>query len=658
MLASPMTFRFAASVLVLALLSSHSASGQADRALTRAGAQTGRRLALVIGNDSYPASPLRNARNDARSMTTVLRDLGFTVRSIEDATRATLATEVARLADQLAADDIVFFFFSGHGVQLSNENYLIPIDFAGDSPTSTRLTAMAATDIQQALAKARVSLIVLDACRNNPYTGQRTGGGGLAAMEGRGSLIAFAAGAGQTASDNPQAQNGLFTQELLNALRQENLTTHDIFSRVRQSVFDASGGRQFPAVYDNLLGDLVLRPGAGNAARPSTPSVSESDLQLRAEIALWESVSAARGTASERQLLVEYKRLYANGRFAGVADVRLAELTTPVAGPAPNNSVSPTSPTTASAGSPRSPYLGRTATTRSTTAAAWQQHHVVLGQNGDDYVPYSIVLSPTTLLTNKAVALYVRAVDSRVAGQRSSYAWDSVYFRTVDRIQGIWQGALQLAPGAYRISMAFMPVDGIPRDRKAQQPFIDALKAAVDAVTTGGPISGPIVVLEQSLELPSLRSDRLMASSLVLASSVTQVPTSAFDPQEQPYRFGAMQIVPLAERPLLARNRELNVIFWIYNARAAASGKPDVTIDYSFYQLQPSGPKYFNKTAPQALNASTLPPEFSVAAGHQLPGSLVVPLASFPVGDYELQVRIRDNAANDEILHRAEFMVR
>jgi hypothetical protein len=99
------------------------------------------------------------------------------------------------------------------------------------------------------------------------------------------------------------------------------------------------------------------------------------------------------------------------------------------------------------------------------------------------------------------------------------------------------------------------------------------------------------------------------------------------------------------------------VIFWIYNAQAAATGKPDVTIDYNFYQKLADGEKYFNKTAPQQLNAQTLPPEFNVALGHQLPGSLVVPLGSFPVADYRLEIKVTDKTSGKSITQNVNFSV-
>ena len=106
-----------------------------------------------------------------------------------------------------------------------------------------------------------------------------------------------------------------------------------------------------------------------------------------------------------------------------------------------------------------------------------------------------------------------------------------------------------------------------------------------------------------------------------------------------------MKIEPSADGKF-SKAGEFNLVFFVYGAGDAGGGKPNVVLEYSFYQKQTEGEKYFNKTAPQVLNASTLPPQFDVAAGHQLPGSLVVPLASFPVGDYRLEIKVTDKIAN------------
>lgn len=229
-----------------------------------------RRLALVIGNDRYAGgTPLLNARRDAQAVGTELRGLGFQTTVLEDATRDRFNSALETLGSGLAGGEIVFFFFAGHGVEVKGENYLIPVDYTGSSEVGVTLQGISAGRIQKMLERARVSILVLDACRNNPYAGTR-GGGGLASMEAQGSLIAFATGAGQTASDNPNGGQGRFTGALLQELEKPGLSIRTVFYNVRARVHDLSGGTQFPAVYDGLLGDVVLRPGP--SAGGPTPS--------------------------------------------------------------------------------------------------------------------------------------------------------------------------------------------------------------------------------------------------------------------------------------------------------------------------------------------------------------------------------------------------
>lgn len=269
---SQFTIRRTVLLLTLSLLASTaSAQPQSTRDLVVNKGE--RKLALVIGNDSYPSARLQNARNDARAVAAALKELGFTVTTIEDANRDQLEGAVARFGEALRPTDVAWFFYAGHGLQVSGENYLIPVDFTGTSQTSVRLSALPVTELQTAFSKAQVSVVVLDACRNNPFLATRGGAGGLAPIEARGSLVSFSTGAGQTASDNTEAGNGLFTQELLTVIREPGLSIRDMFYRVRQRVFEASSGLQFPAVYDGLVGNFVLRPAAETT---SAPAVAEN----------------------------------------------------------------------------------------------------------------------------------------------------------------------------------------------------------------------------------------------------------------------------------------------------------------------------------------------------------------------------------------------
>ena len=221
-------------------------------------AATGRRVALVVGNNAYSGqSELYNAVNDARAVASALSEesVGFAVTKLEDATRAELTSALSAFARSLREDDVALFYFAGHGVQVDGINYLMPVDHEGQTEEAVRLDALSAASVEEMLQPARVAMLVFDACRNNPYRGMR-GGTGLAPMEARGTLIAYAAGAGQEAEDSaPGASNGLFTSKFVEALRVPGLTAADLFSA------GAAGGGH--GVERGTVAGGVRRPAVG-----------------------------------------------------------------------------------------------------------------------------------------------------------------------------------------------------------------------------------------------------------------------------------------------------------------------------------------------------------------------------------------------------------
>jgi hypothetical protein len=165
-------------------------------------------------------------------------------------------------------------------------------------------------------------------------------------------------------------------------------------------------------------------------------------------------------------------------------------------------------------------------------------------------------------------------------------------------------------------------------------------------------------LLRRTLVVPDFKKAELQTSSVMLGTiEPLDKPLSASDQQENPYTFGTMRITPSADGKL-SKAGELNLIFWIYGVGTdPVTMKPNVTIEYNFYQKTGDTEKYFNKTAPQDLNAQTLPPDFDLAAGHQLPGSLAVPLMSFPAGDYRLEIKITDKANTKTLTQNVNFTV-
>lgn len=234
-----------------------------------------RRLALVVGNDAYSAGvgSLRNAVNDATAMAAALKELGFAVEPAVNLTRAGLERAVEGFAARVQPGDVAVFYYAGHAIQLGEEgNYLVPVDFRAQDEIDARDAGYRAQKVLDKLKQrgARLRVLILDSCRNNPFSERRAvGSGGLAEMRAaEGDYIAFSAAPGKAASDNPAAGNGLFTAQLLRSLKEPGLGLDALFRRVRQGVHESSRGAQLPYTSDGTLGEFFFRPGAGAVAVP------------------------------------------------------------------------------------------------------------------------------------------------------------------------------------------------------------------------------------------------------------------------------------------------------------------------------------------------------------------------------------------------------
>ncbi|MBP2231210.1 hypothetical protein J2847_004522 [Azospirillum agricola] len=234
----------------------------ADRALKRTGVGSGeRRVALVIGNDAYPTAPLRNPTNDARAMAAVLRVLGFEVIERINAGKADMEKAVIDFGGRLSEDSVGLVYYSGHGLQVSGRNYLIPVDAEISSERMVPLMAVDADNVlaQMMEARSRVNILILDACRNNPFERPfRALNGGLAQMSApKGTMIAYATAPGKTANDG-SGGNGLYTKELLKAIQQPGLPIEQVFKKVRAAVSSSSGDAQIPWEASSLTGDFYF----------------------------------------------------------------------------------------------------------------------------------------------------------------------------------------------------------------------------------------------------------------------------------------------------------------------------------------------------------------------------------------------------------------
>ncbi|MBL8706361.1 MAG: caspase family protein [Rhodospirillales bacterium] len=288
----------------------------ASCAPTQAWAQGEKRVALVIGNAAYKDAPLQNPVNDARGMAARLRQLGFDVVMRENATRAHVASAIAEFTAKTTPSTVALFFYAGHGIQVRGRNYLIPVDAAIESESAVAFSAIDVAQIGDEIEQAgvRVRLIVLDACRNNPFEKKLRGVGqsrGLAPMDAaRGSLVAFATAPGSVAADGDGA-NSVYTGALLKALAVPGLKAEDVFKRARLSVLEQTRGAQTPWEQSALTGDLVLHaaPAAVPTAAAPTP-----------ELLFWQSAHAA----NRLEEYEAYLRQYPEGSFAALARARVA----------------------------------------------------------------------------------------------------------------------------------------------------------------------------------------------------------------------------------------------------------------------------------------------------------------------------------------------
>lgn len=280
-----------------------------------------KRVALVIGNAAYPGAPLANPANDARDMAKALRRLGFDVIEKTDVTQKEMNRAITQFGERLRSDTVALFFYAGHGMQVKGKNYLIPVDAQIKSEASARAESVDVDTVMDQLSVSPLNIVILDACRNNPFERRfRSIGGGLAQMDApKGSLIAYATAPGKVASDG-SGRNGLYTQELLRHIQTPGLPLEAVFKRVRNSVMASSGEAQTPWESSSLTGDFYF---AGAAAAPAAAVPAPAALpapERDAENDLWAAVE--KGNSADDY--AAYLSQYPAGKYAVLARSRHA----------------------------------------------------------------------------------------------------------------------------------------------------------------------------------------------------------------------------------------------------------------------------------------------------------------------------------------------
>jgi hypothetical protein len=222
------------------------------------------RAALVIGNADYSFGPLRNPVNDAEAMAKALDEAGFDVTVTTDADQTAMEKAVHAFGAKLKAKGGVgLFYFSGHGAQISGENYLIPVSLT--SAEEIKSGSVSATEIVEAMASAHngLNIVILDACRNNPM--DPNGAHGLSRIDSNASLfVSYATSPGAVALDGA-GNNSPYTKYLSQSIATPNLDIEDTFKRTLKGVYQDTRGEQVPWISSTFFGDFIFRPEGSEA---------------------------------------------------------------------------------------------------------------------------------------------------------------------------------------------------------------------------------------------------------------------------------------------------------------------------------------------------------------------------------------------------------
>jgi hypothetical protein len=249
------------------------------------------RVALIIGNSAYADAPLVNPVNDARDIAKHLETFGFKVILRENASFNDMKKAIREFGRSLHTNSVGLFYYSGHGMQVNGENYLIPVAAELNNEEEIEYETVNAGFVmaQMEAARNRMNILILDACRNNPFARSfRSASRGLAMMNApTGTLIAYATAPGSTASDGT-GKNGLYTEELLAQMNVPGQKIEDVFKRVRANVMTRSNTQQIPWESSSLIGDFYFSASKTEEKRIETVAVNAVPMTTRSTVT-WRS---------------------------------------------------------------------------------------------------------------------------------------------------------------------------------------------------------------------------------------------------------------------------------------------------------------------------------------------------------------------------------
>src|SRR6201986_4663084 len=301
-------------------------------------AQADKRVAFVVGNGAYKnVAALPNPPIDAKAMAATLRNVGFDVVDGTNLTRDTMTERLLEFGKKAQGADVAVFFYAGHGIAISGTNYLLPVDADIKSEMDVKLGAAINIDLtlDQTMSDAKVKLVFLDACRDNPFAAKIKSNAatrsvsvqtGLAEMKsGEGTLIAFATGPGQTALDGQEGTNSPFTRALMANIAAPGVEIQQAMTKVRAQVNEETNKNQLPWGHTNLIGSVYLNPtlaaAGASADAPNTPAVTATAAS-EVELEFWRSIKES----NKPEELNAYLTNYPNGTFKPLALALLASL--------------------------------------------------------------------------------------------------------------------------------------------------------------------------------------------------------------------------------------------------------------------------------------------------------------------------------------------
>jgi hypothetical protein len=309
--------------------------------LTANAARADRRVAFVVGNGAYKnVAQLPNPPIDAKAMAAVLRNVGFEVVEGANLTRDAMTEKLLDFGKKAQGADVAVFFYAGHGIAIGGTNYLLPIDADIKSEMDVKLGAAINIDLtlDQTMSDAKVKLVFLDACRDNPFAAKIKSNSptrsvsvqaGLAEMKsGEGTLIAFATGPGQTALDGQGGTNSPFTRALIDHITKPGIEIQQAMTEVRAQVNEETNKGQLPWGHTNLIGSVYLNPAAAPAENAAaTPAGAPAAVTAKSgnsdvELEFWRSVKES----NKPEELNAYVSAYPNGQFKSLALARIAAI--------------------------------------------------------------------------------------------------------------------------------------------------------------------------------------------------------------------------------------------------------------------------------------------------------------------------------------------